>query len=85
MKNQTITTYQYYYDRVISAREGAEKRALDAAQDFAKCATLQSGVEFEVEDFGTAVHIDLEDWPDDLPFGDWFDQWAKKWDIRIEN
>jgi hypothetical protein len=80
MDTQSLKTGQYYDTRTV---EGP--RALEAARDFAKLAGEQVGIEFPVDGRETDASINLEEWPSAQGFKSWFQEWATRWDIEVED
>ena len=78
---ETITG-QYYTARLIQG-----PRSVEAAKDFVKLAGEQVGKTFTFREDGdgNGVSIDLEEWPDDVMFGDWFGKWAERLYIKVED
>lgn len=72
------STYQNMTDRVF---EGAS--AKEAAEAFARLAGEQVGSSFPVSGNADYYAVDLDEWPDDEMFGDWFEALCADLDIDI--
>ena len=79
-------TGQVWTDRVFVPHDIADlPEVVSAAKDFAARAKMQIGVTFRVETGVDQVSVNMEGWPEDVPFGRWVYQWSRAWGIRIDD
>lgn len=78
-----LETGQYYTSRVF----WGGPQAVKAAEDFVKLANEQVDGSFHVREDGdgNGATVDLDDWPDDEMFNDWFEKWAKRWEVKVHD
>ena len=91
-----MRTFQEYDDRIVAPRDIHKNRTLEesmdvaarclqAAREFADAAFRQVGIVIPVHCSKSVVRLDHENWPDGVVYGDWFEKWAKKWNILIND
>jgi len=78
-----LETGQHYNSRVF----WGGPKAIKAAHDFVSHASKQVDHPFEVSEHGDSngATVDLDEWPDAVGFGDWFGEWAKRWEIQVHD
>ena len=78
-----MITYQHFHCRYVQG-QGHEV----AAAAFVGAANReQPGTVFVAETRGddSSTVIDLEDWPEGEPFGDWFVAWAERFSVTVHD
>tara|TARA_R100001530_G_scaffold73573_1_gene51890 strand:- start:8674 stop:9012 length:339 start_codon:yes stop_codon:yes gene_type:complete len=92
-------TGQYYTSRNINSFENKDGEwVVDCAAEFVKLANNQITMEEAIGNCELNAHwvylersnacdasIDLDEWPSHIGFNDWFEKWANKWNIEIQD
>ena len=70
---------------MISAAQRVEKGwALKATKDFVDTCSSHNGIKLSYRRIGLGRYVvDMRDFPEDMGFGGWFQQWAKRWDVEV--
>ena len=86
---EKIVTYQYVDTRIFAAKEGETipiNHLKKIAKEFASNCEKQEGGDYKVSEIADyEFQVDMEEWPEETSFGDWFDKMMKKYKVQVED